>query len=119
MDMQSSMLGRRRILSQPIVMMIMGIVEIRAVMIVMIVMIISDCIQCDRMEDILSMIVVPMSMRRSGRDEAIARKGKRQEKTHEASSERHGSERQRKHSRSMGLRFRLNWRRRELSSRQE
>ncbi len=116
MDMQSSMLGRRRVLSQPIVMMIMGIVEIRAVMIVMI---ISDCIQCDRMEDILSMIVVPMSMRRSGRDEAIARKGKRQEKTHEASSERHGSERQRKHSRSMGLRFRLNWRRRELSSRQE
>jgi membrane protein CcdC involved in cytochrome C biogenesis len=100
MDMQSSMLGRRRVLSQPIVMMIMGILEIRAVMIVMI---ISDCIQCDRMEGMLSMTMMPMSMRRSSRDEAIAGKGKRQEKTHEASSERHDSERQRKHCRSEEL----------------
>ncbi len=83
MDMQASLLCRCGVLARVIFVMIESFVVVLMVMIMM------DTVQCDGMDRVTSSIVMLMSVRRGSRDEAIACKGKRKAKAHEASDERH------------------------------
>lgn len=87
MHMHAIMFGGNSVIVRTIVMMIEGF---GVVLIVMIVVIIMAHIQSDSMDSVTRIVVVLMSMGRSGRNETIACKGKRQAKAHEAPGKRHG-----------------------------
>ena len=86
MNMQVAMFGWRGVVAEIVVVMIEGFVVVLAVGFIMIIM---ACIQSDGMDGVPSSVVMIVRMRRSSRDEAIACKGKRQAKAHEAPGERH------------------------------
>ena len=86
MNMQVAMFGWRGVVAEIVVVMIEGFVVVLALGFIMIIM---ACIQSDGMDGVPSSVVMIVRMRRSSRDEAIACKGKRQAKAHEAPGERH------------------------------
>ena len=81
MNMQVAMFGGRVVVAQVLVVMIEGFVLVLAVGVVMVFM---AGIQSDGMDGVPSSVVMIVRMRRSSRNEAIACKGKRQAKAHEA-----------------------------------
>ena len=81
MNMQVAMFGGRGVVAEVVVVMIEGFVVVLAVGFIMIIM---ACIQSDGMDGVASSVVMIVRMRRGSRNEAIACKGKRQAKAHEA-----------------------------------
>ncbi len=81
MNMQAAMFGGRGVVAQILFVMIEGFV---AVLTVGVVMVIMAGIQSDGMDGVASSVVMIVRMRRGSRNEAIACKGKRQAKAHEA-----------------------------------
>ena len=81
MNMQAAMFGGRGVVAQILFVMIEGFV---AVLTVGVVMVIMAGIQSDSMDGVASSVVMIVRMRRGSRNEAIACKGKRQAKAHEA-----------------------------------
>jgi len=81
MNMQVAVLGGRGVVAEIVVVMIEGFVVVLALGFIMIIM---ACIQSDGMDGVASSVVMIVRMRRGSRNEAIACKGKRQAKAHEA-----------------------------------
>ena len=81
MNMQVAVFGGRGVVAQILFVMIEGFV---AVLTVGVVMVIMAGIQSDGMDGVASSVVMIVRMRRGSRNEAIACKGKRQAKAHEA-----------------------------------
>ena len=86
MNMQVAMFGWRGVVAEIVVVLIEGFVVVLAVGFIMLIM---ACIQSDGMDGVPSSGVMIVGMSRSRGDEAIACKGKRQAKAHEAPGERH------------------------------
>jgi hypothetical protein len=81
MNMHAAVFGGRGVVAEVVVVMIEGFVVVLAVGFIMIIM---ACIQSDGMDGVASSVVMIVRMRRGSRNEAIACKGKRQAKAHEA-----------------------------------
>ena len=81
MNMQVAVFGGRGVVAQILIMMIEGFVLVLTVGVVMVIM---AGIQSDGMDGVASSVVMIVRMRRGSRNEAIACKGKRQAKAHEA-----------------------------------
>lgn len=81
MNMQVAVLGGRGVVAEIVVVMIEGFVVVLALGFIMIIM---ACVQSDGMDGVTSVVVMIVRMRRGSRNEAIACKGKRQAKAHEA-----------------------------------
>lgn len=81
MNMQVAVFGGRGVVAQILIMMIEGFVVVLTVGVVMVIM---AGIQSDGMDGVASSVVMIVRMRRGSRNEAIACKGKRQAKAHEA-----------------------------------
>lgn len=81
MNVHTAVLGGRGVVAEVVVVMIEGFVVVLAVGFIMIIM---ACIQSDGMDGVASSVVMIVRMRRGSRNEAIACKGKRQAKAHEA-----------------------------------
>ena len=81
MNMQAAVFGGRGVVAEILVVMIEGFVVVLTVGVVMIIM---AGIQSDGMDGVASSVVMIVRMRRGSRNEAIACKGKRQAKAHEA-----------------------------------
>ena len=81
MNMQVAVLGGRGVVAEIVVVMIEGFVVVLALGFIMIIM---ACVQSDSMDGVTSVVVMIVRMRRGSRNEAIACKGKRQAKAHEA-----------------------------------
>ncbi|HOY76427.1 MAG TPA: hypothetical protein PLH23_05085 [Hyphomonadaceae bacterium] len=86
MNMQASLLCRGAVIARTIIMMVESFVVI-FIVVKMVIMI--DRILRHGVDRVTSSIVMLMSVHRGSRDEAVACKGKRQAKAHEASEERH------------------------------
>jgi len=80
MNMQVAVFGGRGVVAQILFVMIEGFVVVLTVG----VMVIMAGIQSDCMDGVASSVVMIVRMRRGSRNEAIACKGKRQAKAHEA-----------------------------------
>ena len=81
MNVHTAVLGGRGVVAEVVVVMIEGFVVVLAVGFIMIIM---AGIQSDGMDGVTSSVVMIVRMRRGSRNEAIACKGKRQAKAHEA-----------------------------------
>lgn len=81
MNMQVAVFGGRGVVAQILFVMIEGFVVVLTVGVVMVIM---AGIQSDSMDGVASSVVMIVRMRRGSRNEAIACKGKRQAKAHEA-----------------------------------
>jgi hypothetical protein len=84
MDMQASVLCRGSVIALTIVVMSEAFLVVRIVIMMMI-----ERMQCEGVDRVTGIIVMLMSVRRGSRDEAIARKGKREAEAQKASDARH------------------------------